>query len=107
MRGLDAWPIAAVPPDVRWWLCPTVPRGNTLGLRPMPGRSPNSKNADDLKGVALPHVERHSRAETESIFGSMVYKHLAALRLRRLAARLVGWALRGHGCDLVLYQTVR
>ena len=58
---------AAMPPDVRWWLCPTGQDAPhcSWAVPLLLGRSPN-RIRSSRKGTALPHIGRHSRARVST-----------------------------------------
>jgi hypothetical protein len=54
--------VAAVPPDVRWRLCPTESgHPNHPGATPLTRRAAPDSIKSCRKGTALPHIERQSR----------------------------------------------
>jgi hypothetical protein len=55
---------AAVPPDVRRWLCLAVDVLKFFEAVPlMPEAQPQNQEKADRKGIAFSHIGRHSREE--------------------------------------------
>jgi len=58
----------ALPPDVRWRLCPTAATYLSLGAAPRSsGHSPKRKGGRGRKVRDLPHIGRQSRKKRERL----------------------------------------